>query len=212
MSDTNNITIPQVMRDTIREKILAAMKNMQFLRYNIPQELANMIRPLSSLDAKRLQNLHLAFRHDEWSEAASKELDELYDRADRLAFQLENLLNLNGYVIREKDGVKSVVSSKSPLGNRILFTWQLPEYEEYDGGLLSQQNEEEFLADVMAGLYDDKYDKQYLSHMYQKRELREGVIPDGDGHLHCFVDKQVHLDEDVDEDNMNSSELHIHAI
>lgn len=197
--------------DVVLEMILGAMRNMQFLRYNIPEELSNAIRPLSSLEAKQLQNLHLAYRHGEWSAEATRELQKLSEKAETLALQLEQLLDDHGYTIREKDGMKKVLSSRGPVGNKILFTWMMPEYEEYDGGLLSAQNEEAFLADVMSGVYDDESDKRYLSHMYNRRELREGVISDGDGSFTpCFVDKQIRHNYDTeDDDNMNESELTI---
>ena len=142
----------------ISAAIFAAMRAMQFLRYNIPEEMGDIIRPLSSEDAKKLQNLHLKYRRGEWTDEDTNELIALKAKAELLERQLEDLLNDNGYTIDvSKTGEKKVTSSKSPLGRRIIFTWQMPEYEEYDGGLLSQQNEEEFLANVMAGAYDDKY-------------------------------------------------------
>lgn len=179
----------------ISAAILAAMKAMRFLRYNIPQELAYYIRPLSSTDAKILQNLHLEFKRGNWTDDDTDALICIKAKAELLAQQLEDLLLTNDYTIgRSADGEKKVVCSKTPLGRRILFTWQLPEYEEYDGGLLSQQSEEEFLADVMSGKYDDKYDKEYLSNMYVEHELHEGCDPHcgasvGDGHF--FIERRL---------------------
>lgn len=192
----------------ISSAILAAMKAMRFLRYNIPEELANIIRPLSSTDAKILQNLHLEFKRGNWTDEDTEALVSIKAKAELLAQQLEDLLLANDYTIGwSADDEKKVVRSKTPLGRRIIFTWQLPEYEEYDGGLLSQQSEEEFLANVMSGMYDDKYDKEYLSNMYVKRELHEGCDPDcgasvGDGHY--FIDKDITSDEEESETNVSN--------
>ena len=202
---TNNVP------DIVFVMIINTMRNMQFLRYNIPLELASAIRPLSSIEARELQNLHLAYRNGEWSREATEKLQKLSEKAEMLASKLEELLEDNGFSITEKDGIREVIASKSPFGTRTLFTWMLPEYEEYDGGLLSEQDEEEFLADVMSGLYDDESDRRYLKHMYTKRELHEGVIPNGDEFEYCFINKQVsHYDEDEEfdeDDNMNLSDL-----
>lgn len=197
--------------DRIPAALRAAMRNMQFLRYNIPLELADVVRPLSSEEAKKLQNLHMKFSKDEWTEAETQELTTILIKSDERARLLEQILDNNGYIIAtNKEGVKRVASSKSPLGKRINFTWQFPGFEEYDGGLLSQQSEEEFLQDVMAGKYDDKYTKDYLSDLYPERELREGVSPTGNAeYLHYFLERNISSDLDEDEDNTNISDLSI---
>ena len=159
--------------NNIEAVLVGAMKNMQFLRYNIPEELGAAIRPLSSADAKTLQNLHLKYKRGDWSAKDTDQLLSVQEKADERAKRLEELLTLNNYNIREKDGEKKVTSKNSDIGRHIIFTWQMPEYEEYDGGLLSQQTEEEFLADVMSGAYDSKYDKEYLAGMYPEDESKD---------------------------------------
>lgn len=187
-----------------------ALSDEEFVRYNIPEKLGKQIRPLPSKDVKELRALSLLYQsEDKWSEKATARLLELSEKASERARELEKLLLDNGFCIRySRPQKRAVVSSKSPLGDKILFTWQLPEYEEYDGGMLEKSNEEDFLASVMAGDYDSKYDKEYLSSIFKKRELREGVSPVGDlEYSHYFVERPKDADEEDDEDDTNPSDL-----
>lgn len=182
----------------------AALRDAEFLRYNIPEELAQHVRPLSTKEAKELNSLSYLYKTGSWSDQATAKLMELRQKTDIKARTLEQLLKDNGYVIRYSNvKEKMVVASKSPYGTRVLFTWQLPEYEEYDAGKLKEINEDEFLKELIAGKYDDKYDKEYLSQMYPKKELREGVERDGDEYRRFFLMKNS--DDVDDEDNTEAA-------
>ena len=100
-----------------------------------------------------------------------------------------------------------VVSESS--AKRTVFTWQLPEYEEYDAGLLKELNEDDFLRAVMSGEYDDKYDKAYMSQLYPEKEVHEGVDVDGDSEPRRFLLVKNKSSEVGEDDNTELTDLHI---
>ena len=67
-----------------------------FLRYNIPEELAKVIRPLTSKEMHELSSLKYLYRTDNWNNDADKKLKKLRAKADSKARALEQLLKKHG--------------------------------------------------------------------------------------------------------------------
>lgn len=187
----------------------ATADDADFLRYNIPEELAKFIRPLTGKEMHELSALRYLYRTGNWTDKASKELMKLRTKADTKARALEQLLKENGYVVRYSNAKQMMVVSERS-AKRTVFTWQLPEYEEYDAGLLKELNEDDFLRAVMSGMYDDKHDKEYMSQLYPKTDsLYEGVDVDGDSEPRRFLLVKSNQYEPSEDDNTELTDLHI---